>query len=156
MSAGIAYLADHPGLIEACAAWAYGEWGSQHDGRLERALKRFRDGARRDAIPLTFVAVSEALPAGMVSLWENDYAPRMDLTPWLTGLYVHSAHRGRGLGAALMMRAESEARRLGFEHLHLYTENAAPYYERLGWQAFDQVPGERRMAVLMRKAVQSA
>jgi len=27
----IAYLADYPDLIPVCAAWAFGEWGSQRD-----------------------------------------------------------------------------------------------------------------------------
>ncbi len=48
---------------------------------------------------------------------------------------VHPDHRGTGLGRALLDRAEDEARRAGFEVIHLYThegmtENLAIYTKR--------------------------
>ena len=64
---------------------------------------------------------------------------------------VHPGHRGRGLGRALLEFAEAEARRAGFDSIHLYThekmtENLALYakigyveYERRSQGAFSLV-----------------
>jgi ribosomal protein S18 acetylase RimI-like enzyme len=55
---------------------------------------------------------------------------------------VHPARRGTGLGRALLQHAEAEARRAGFEAIHLYThekmtENLA-LYERIGYVEYDR------------------
>ncbi len=55
---------------------------------------------------------------------------------------VHPAHRGRGLGRALLELAETEARRAGFDSVYLYThekmtENLA-LYSRIGYVEYDR------------------
>ena len=55
---------------------------------------------------------------------------------------VDPSHRGRGLGRALLERAEAEARRAGFDAIHLYThekmtENQA-LYSRIGYVEYDR------------------
>jgi ribosomal protein S18 acetylase RimI-like enzyme len=55
---------------------------------------------------------------------------------------THPAHRGVGLGRALLEHAESEARRAGFDAIHLYThekmtENLA-LYSRIGYVEYDR------------------
>ena len=55
---------------------------------------------------------------------------------------VHPAHRGVGLGRALLELAETEARRAGFDAVHLYThekltENIA-LYSRIGYDEYDR------------------
>lgn len=59
-------------------------------------------------------------------------------------LLVHTSARRRGLGAALMTAAETEARRRGRTLLVLDTESgsaAERLYARLGWTRFGIVPG---------------
>lgn len=59
-------------------------------------------------------------------------------------MLVHRRARRRGLGAALMRRAEEEARRLGKTLLVLDTvsnSDAARLYERLGWIRVGEIPG---------------
>jgi len=59
-------------------------------------------------------------------------------------LLVHRRARRQGLGSALMMAAEAEARRIGRTLLTLDTEarsEAARLYQRLGWVKFGDVPG---------------
>lgn len=49
-------------------------------------------------------------------------------------LYVHPAQSGRGLGAHLMERLESEARQMGLEALELdASRNAVGFYRRMGF-----------------------
>jgi ribosomal protein S18 acetylase RimI-like enzyme len=55
---------------------------------------------------------------------------------------VDPSHRGKGLGRALLEFAEAEARRAGFDSIHLYThekmtENIA-LYSRLGYVEYDR------------------
>jgi ribosomal protein S18 acetylase RimI-like enzyme len=55
---------------------------------------------------------------------------------------VHPAHRGSGLGRALLELAEAEARRAGFDSIYLYThermtENLG-LYARIGYVEYDR------------------
>jgi ribosomal protein S18 acetylase RimI-like enzyme len=55
---------------------------------------------------------------------------------------VQPAHRGRGLGRALLTLAEDEARRAGYDSIYLYThekmtENLA-LYTRIGYVEYDR------------------
>lgn len=58
-------------------------------------------------------------------------------------LLVHRRARRNGLGAALMLAAEDEARRIGRTLLTLDTESGGAgerLYQRLGWTLFGQIP----------------
>ena len=57
-----------------------------------------------------------------------------ELSPWLSGVYVSLAWRGRGVGTALVRAATQRAASLGVRRLYLYTERAPQFYERLSWR----------------------
>lgn len=62
----------------------------------------------------------------------------------LAKLLVYTRARRQGIGAALMMAAEAQARRIGRTLLTLDTEAGSAgegLYARLGWTKFGQVPG---------------
>jgi len=64
-------------------------------------------------------------------------------------LMVHSARRRRGIGRALMLAAESEARRLGRTTLVLDTragDTSERLYRALGWQLAGIIPRYARSA----------
>jgi ribosomal protein S18 acetylase RimI-like enzyme len=68
---------------------------------------------------------------------------------------VHPARRGTGLGGALLRFAEAEARRAGFDAIHLYTheqmtENLA-LYSRIGYVEYDRRSQGAFSLVYMRK-----
>lgn len=68
---------------------------------------------------------------------------------------VHPTHRGRGLGRALLEFAEEEARRAGFDSIHLYThermiENLA-LYARIGYVEYERRSENGFSRVFMRK-----
>ena len=62
----------------------------------------------------------------------------------LAKLLVHTRARRRGIGAALMVAAENQARRIGRSLLTLDTEAGSAgerLYARLGWTKYGEVPG---------------
>jgi ribosomal protein S18 acetylase RimI-like enzyme len=68
---------------------------------------------------------------------------------------VHPAHRGTGVGKALLEFAEDEARRAGFDAVYLYThekmtENLA-LYSRFGYLEYDRRSLRDFSLVFMRK-----
>lgn len=81
-----------------------------------------------------FVLFDGDRPAGTAGLVRADLDARPDLTPWLAGLFVEPAFRGRGHGAALVRRVEESARAASVPVLWLYTGKAESFYARLGWR----------------------
>ena len=68
---------------------------------------------------------------------------------------VDPGHRGKGLGGALLEFAEAEARRAGFDFIHLYTpetmtENVA-LYSRIGYLEYDRRSQGDFSLIFMRK-----
>ena len=59
---------------------------------------------------------------------------RLDLSPWLAGLYVAGPWRGRGIGTTLVKAVEQKAIGLGIRKLYLYTPSAEVFYLRTGWR----------------------
>jgi GNAT superfamily N-acetyltransferase len=71
---------------------------------------------------------------------QENQAHRADIAKML----VHHRARRQGIGAALLLAAEVEARRLGRTLLTLDTETGSAgerLYARMGWVKFGEVPG---------------
>jgi len=66
-------------------------------------------------------------------LVEHDMDTRMDLSPWLAGVFVAPEHRRRGVGATLVERVIDDATALGVQRFHLYTPSTEHFYSRRGW-----------------------
>jgi ribosomal protein S18 acetylase RimI-like enzyme len=95
------------------------------------------------------VAEQDAAIAGMIVLRITEEGFLID------NVAVDPAHRGRGLGRALLDLAEAEARRAGFGSVYLYThekmtENLA-LYSKIGYAEYDRRPQEGFSLVYMRK-----
>jgi len=100
-------------------------------GRAAKTAERLRAG-RQPADGLSFTASDGGRVVGTVRLWHialGHGQPALLLGP----LAVAAAHRGRGIGAALMRRALREARGLG--HGAVLLVGDAPYYGRFGFSA---------------------
>jgi GNAT superfamily N-acetyltransferase len=143
MEFSIAPLADHLELVPTLAHWHWSEWETEDpQGTPEKWAERLARRTRRDGIPTTFVALSSPLSGGQLlgsaSLVEHDLPPRPDLTPWLAGVYVAPAWRGRGVGSALVRRAVAFAAALGIPRLYLHTSTAEHLYAALGWEVLER------------------
>jgi predicted N-acetyltransferase YhbS len=133
MAVRIGYLADHLHLAESVAEWLYREWFRGLSLSLEGTEEVLRARAQRDALPVGLVALEDGEPVGTASLVLDTLPNDWECSPFLAGVYVRPAHRGRGIGGQLCRHALIEARRLGIGRLYLYTPGQEAFYIRLGW-----------------------
>jgi GNAT superfamily N-acetyltransferase len=143
-------IADHLELVPVIARWHWNEWGhTDRGGSLESWTAGLGERTNRDRVPTMFVAFLGDVPVGSSVLVEHDMDTRLDLSPWLAGIYVLPEHRRKGVASALVERAMAEASRFGVGRLYLYTRSAVALYETLGWRAFGSEHYEGRDVVLM-------
>ena len=95
------------------------------------------------------VAESRGTIVGVIVLAIDDEGFLID------NVAVDPSHRGQGLGKALLEFAEAEARRTGFDSIHLYThekmtENLA-LYSGIGYVEYDRRSHGEFSLVYMRK-----
>jgi predicted N-acetyltransferase YhbS len=97
--------------------------------RFSKTAERLRE-QRAPAEGLSYVACEKGRVIGTVRLWHVT-AGRGRHALLLGPLAVETTARKRGIGAALIQRAMSEARRLG--HAAVLLVGDAPYYGRFGF-----------------------
>ena len=130
----IEYLADHPEFLLTLAEWQHAEWGYLRPGdTLEARMNRLRAEGERGRIPLTVVAHENGKVLGSASLIPHDMATRLELSPWLAGVFVGTDYRRKGIGAQLVRRIMAEAASLKVPILYLYTVHSENFYTNLGW-----------------------
>ncbi len=83
----------------------------------------------------------------------HDMDTRLNLTPWLAGLYVSAPRRRQGIGAALVSAIEKTAHDLGVEKLYLYTPESENFYLRLGWHVKERTEYHGYPVALMQKEI---
>lgn len=130
----IAYLADHLEFLLTLAEWQHAEWGYLRPGdTLEARMNRLRAEGERGRIPLTVVAHENGKVLGSASLIPHDMDTRLELSPWLAGVFVGTDYRRKGIGAQLVRRIMAEAASLKVPVLNLYTVHSENFYANLGW-----------------------
>jgi uncharacterized protein len=147
-------LADHLDLVEQIAGWHWDEWGPLDDptGSAESWAAGLTGRTHRDGVPTTWLAMAGPDAVGVASLVESDMDLHTELTPWLSGLLVLPAWRGRGIGRLLTRTCETSAARFGARELHLHTSGVEPYYRRLGWHdLFTETYRGRSVTVMARR-----
>jgi N-acetylglutamate synthase-like GNAT family acetyltransferase len=143
-------LADHPEALRVLAEWQHAEWGYLRPGdTVEKRMVRLQGYANRDRIPLTVVALEEDNVLGSASLIAHDMDTRMELTPWLAGVFVGDAYRRRGIGAELVRRIMAEAGALEVPLLYLYTVHSERFYAALGWTLLERTAYRGHDVVIM-------
>jgi len=146
----IEYLSDRPEALLTLAEWQHAEWGHLRPGdTLEKRMVRLRGFANGDQIPLTVVALEADEVLGSASLIEHDMETRMELTPWLAGVFVGEPYRRRGIGAELVRRIMAEAGRLKVPVLYLYTVHSEKFYAGLGWTLMERTSYREQPIVIM-------
>jgi predicted N-acetyltransferase YhbS len=146
----IGYLSDHPEALETLARWQHAEWGHLRSGdTIEKRKARLLGFSNADRIPLTVVALEGNEVLGSASLVEHDMKTRMELTPWLAGVFVGERYRRRGVGAELVRRIMAEAGRLKVPLLYLYTVHSEQFYAALGWKLRERTSYLEHHVVIM-------
>lgn len=148
-------LVDHPQAIPTLSAWLYEEWGylepqSSRDWVAERLAERLQTAT----VPICFVALLSAVEGpklvGTVSVKfrEMDIYPQLNY--WVGSLFVAPAQRGCGIGSALMQHVAAWGIEQQISALHLYTQDQASLYAKLGWQTIASPVYRGRAATVMR------
>jgi GNAT superfamily N-acetyltransferase len=145
----IVAVSDQPELAPMVATWLLDEFGHRgsptHEGMVARIL------APRIGPEETFVLFENDIPVATASLARKDLDSRPDLTPWLAGVVVQLAFRGRGYATALVRHVEARARAASVSTLWLNTWTAESLYARLGWERVGMEKGNSQEVVLMRR-----
>lgn len=131
--AGVCALSvrEHPAYATQALAYIQNKWANEksmplYEDCMQSALKT------TSSLPQWYALMDGARIIGCAGLITNDFISRMDLWPWLCGLYVEKDCRGHGYGALLMERARRDAHKAGFSRLYLCTGHVG-YYERYGF-----------------------
>ncbi len=140
-------LEERPDAAAVLADWFVAEWPGYHRGRsLEDVAARFR------LVPdeqQTLIAELDGEVVGTVSLrgpWEA--APDIP-PPWIGELFVAAAHRGRGVGVALVEAAVAGAAAQGYDSAHIAIRVDPASYVRRGWEEVGKlVVGDESVTVL--------
>lgn len=101
-------------------------------------MQRLQSCCGHRSIPTVLVAFNDAVLLGSAMIIAHDMDTRMDLSPWLGGVFVVSEYRGVGIGSALVKRVVQEARALRVSRLYLYTPSAEKFYASLGWSLMER------------------
>lgn len=138
MNIRIEHLLDCEEHLATVAEWQQTEFEYLNPSvTIVQRRSRLRESLQRENLPLTIVALSEeGRPMGAASILLTTIT-HMHLTPWLSAVVIPPEYRGKGLASALSLRAVSEAARLGFKTLHLFTPRNESLYKRIGWQTFE-------------------
>lgn len=150
----IAHLMECEHYIPTIAAWQQEEFSYLNPGgTVEDRLERLRKANDRERLPISLVAISsDQNLLGSANVVATTLTHK-HLTPWLSSVFVPAEARGKGVASLLTLAAASEARRLGFETIYLFTPRNESLYARLGWATFDRVTlGGVSAAVMARSA----
>jgi GNAT superfamily N-acetyltransferase len=138
----IDYLANHRSAVLELAAYGFNEWRRIYDKRgisLNDVVAAFEARANDDRLPLAVVAIENGNVIGTGSLKVEDLEIRLELSPWLGGIFVVPEYRDRGVATAIIQRLLQEAGRLKLSVLYLWTPSAESLYARLGWKTMERL-----------------
>ena len=148
-------LSNDPNTINTIATWIYNEWlKTNPDSSVNKIVSLLSQRINSSAVPLTMVAYSDAdTPVGTASLTELDMKSHPELSPWLGAVYVPPEARGLGIASELCNRIESEAKRLEYPKIYLFTKDQMPLYSKLGWKIRSTEDYKGMNVTIMEKAL---
>ena len=114
---------------------------------------RLRTHMNREELPIAWLAHDGSRAIGTAALRKHDLPERVDLSPWLGGVYVAREFRGQGVASLLCRTVEERARQLGFRSLHLFTLDQQALYEHLGWRSIERTSWRTHSADIMTKEI---
>ncbi|MBN2038442.1 MAG: GNAT family N-acetyltransferase [Spirochaetes bacterium] len=138
-------LKEFPHYASILAFWAYREWYRNRSIDFNIIVRAYQDRINTDRLPVSWIALKNSMPVGMVSLKENDLWSRNDLNPWLTSLFILPEYRKSGIGKRLIKTVIDAAASLNYENLYLFTAGnnikLNDYYLKIGWYYLENAYG---------------
>ncbi len=150
----IKFLKEYPGSIIQIAQWYYAEWKDIYEASglsFEDVKTAVAERTNTDIIPIAVVALDDGRIVGTGCLKTHDMDTRIELTPWLAGMYVERTQRRKGIGSMIVSCLEDIAKNLGIQRLYLYTPQSAIFYTRLGWVEYEIATYKGQHVTIMRK-----
>ncbi len=148
----IEYLAGYPELVPVLASWVYDHWGKMYRMKsVEEQIEKISERINTDRFPLAFVALVGSAPIGTASLKIQEMTTHKHLYHWLGTVYVVPEYRNKGVGSALVKRAEIQAKELGVKTLYLHTPDKEDFYRNRGWETIERPVYFDIPVVVMRK-----
>jgi GNAT superfamily N-acetyltransferase len=114
----IELLRDYTEFTDELANLFYNEW---HHLNPQLPFSEWKSGilnrANGNIVPTTIIAIDNGELLGSASLIKNDMKTRLELSPWLAGVYVKQEYRRRGIGKNLIQEIENISEQLVIETL---------------------------------------
>jgi N-acetylglutamate synthase-like GNAT family acetyltransferase len=132
----ITFLKELLDSIIQIAQWYYAEWKGIYEASglsFEDVKTAVAERTNTGTIPLAVVALDDKRIVGTGCLKTHDMDTRIELTPWLAGIYVERTLRRKGIGSMIVSCLDDIAKKLGIPRLYLYTPRSTIFYARLGW-----------------------
>src|SRR5260370_30272962 len=101
----ISDLRQRPQFFDAVADRIWQAWWEADGYPLDHISGRLRENMKATPIPFALVAHDGEAFLGTASVIALDLAERPQLTPWVAAVGVEPGRRGRGIAAALLVRA---------------------------------------------------
>jgi GNAT superfamily N-acetyltransferase len=142
-------LRERPEFATAVADRVWRAWWQGKGYPLEYIEGRVAESLDGAEMPLAVVAHEDGQFLGTASVIGSDLDERPEYTPWVAAVWVDPAHRGRGVGSALVRKAAQAAFESGIDPVYLCAlPDKRAFYERLGWQRLEENVGRNGLTVL--------
>lgn len=128
-------IRENPEYREIAINYFSSKWSSVPREVYEDSITH--TGGAEDVLPQWYLLEEEGRIIGCAGLITNDFISRMDLYPWVCGLFIEEEFRGNAYGKLLLEKAMDDTREAGFTHLYLSTDHVG-FYEKYGFRYIGQ------------------
>jgi GNAT superfamily N-acetyltransferase len=153
------FLKNWPQAIPTIAQWVYDEW-SPYDPSLtkERLIHSFSARLNDDRLPITFIALKETVPIGIISVKgraDPEFSDFPQDSLWAGSLQVVHEERCRGIGEELGKFAIALAKRLNYAEIYFYTSNPlnVKWYTKRGAEIIGMRPFHNHTITILRMSL---
>jgi GNAT superfamily N-acetyltransferase len=128
-------------FIPIIAEWAYNCWYNDRNIDIKVIEKDYMRRSDFNSLPVTWIAINNKQPVGMISLKERDLLSEEGLSPWLSALYVVPEYQKKGVGSALIKYLLTISMKMNYKKIFLFIdyknkEYLTKYYEKQNWKYF--------------------
>lgn len=136
-------LSQSPLDADRVLAWALDLWGDHIPNYSQQDWIDFYSNSAKSNCEswigqgqeLVYIAKLDQEIVGTIALVDFDELEEFrHLKPWIAAFIVNPNLRGTGLGTQILTLLEHQARSLGIDVLHLWTEDQSPFYLKRGYQ----------------------
>ncbi len=141
-------LSERPEHAPLLAEWFRAEWPDYfRNWSKERIVAEYLTAPPGgDGLPLVIVAECDGKPCGTVMLRTEWRDSHRHLSPWVGGLYVLPAFRGRSVARRLISALAQLAAQRGFASVYAGTTTLGRFLKTLGWE-YQEIVGADRASV---------